>query len=597
MANSTEADDGEEPVAGLSAASSCVRFSLQGTIDESAGTKEGEGGGSGGVGPSSPGWFRPVYTHQCFEGEFLPGWRPTKEAEGESSRIHCAWKGRCGAGDDDEDGDAVDAGGSGLHPSHERRLQTSRGRIDVRVSLAPSCEACRIEVDAEEGGDADGGDEPEPERAKKKAKKVSFGGIEEPGKDEAGDGASHEPSKLSVGEVIKKMSSALPPVSEVTVNGIPRGDLAPEDEGGTGIQKPPSGYLSDPVGRVLRTYRRKVRTDGDDRRPPTESEFVLALADGSDPTAKRYHDAVQPLARWFVETADDIDVSDESRGTWKVLYLFRRHAEDPTSASRYGYSRRMIFRRREEDRYGLAGYATLLHVHSPFRKPDPGVVVRVCQVLVLPPYHRAGHGSEMLRCVHEYADDRCGGEGMGVVEVNVEDPAPAFVALREKVDYRRFRELCASSSGGGRGTGGDVSDKQNDNGDELDLGYLNDRAVTEREYFLPVSDERLIAVARALKITKRQSQAVHELRKMDEIEEWKRSLGGPSNAASNDGADRRRTIEEVETSYRLMAKRSLRSCRLEELGACEGGKEGQKALLGRWFEETLARYRGILGLK
>lgn len=49
-----------EPAAGLSSASSCIKLSLLGST------------------------FRPVYLHQVFPDERIPGWRPTAEAEMEA---------------------------------------------------------------------------------------------------------------------------------------------------------------------------------------------------------------------------------------------------------------------------------------------------------------------------------------------------------------------------------------------------------------------------------------------------------------------------------------------------------------------------------
>ena len=49
----------------------------------------------------------------------------------------------------------------------------------------------------------------------------------------------------------------------------------------------------------------------------------------------------------------------------------------------------------------------------------------------------------------------------------------------------------------------------------------------------------------------------------------------------------------VERSIQIKRK-SLKSYRTEELGACEGGKEEQKALLAKWFEETYSHYRKLL---
>ena len=60
----TSEDDDLEPTAGLSSAASCIKISLLGYRP-----------------------FRPVYTHQCFEGEYIPGWSPTDEAKDEARSI------------------------------------------------------------------------------------------------------------------------------------------------------------------------------------------------------------------------------------------------------------------------------------------------------------------------------------------------------------------------------------------------------------------------------------------------------------------------------------------------------------------------------
>merc|ERR1712194_651158 len=101
--------------------------------------------------------------------------------------------------------------------------------------------------------------------------------------------------------------------------------------------------------------------------------------------------------------------------------------------------------------YSLAGYITLLHVHSPFRKP-PGIIVRICQALILPPYHRAGHGSAMLHSLYACAESKNDAtftssfSGIDILEINVEDPAPAFVALRDFTDYQRFLSTVSATS-------------------------------------------------------------------------------------------------------------------------------------------------------
>mmetsp|Transcript_8961 Transcript_8961/g.16187 ORF Transcript_8961/g.16187 Transcript_8961/m.16187 type:complete len:229 (+) Transcript_8961:122-808(+) len=221
--------------------------------------------------------------------------------------------------------------------------------------------------------------------------------------------------------------------------------------------------------------------------------------------------------------------------------------------------------------------------------------------MILPPYHRGGHGSMMLHSLHAHAQSTSRGANstalpmstMEILEVNVEDPAPAFVALRDSVDYQRFASLCSSTPTLNVSTDVAVIDKDSVSDNALNLRYLNDYDVTNKEYFLPVSE---IQLARALKITKRQVQIVHEVYKLAQVEQWKRhqqTLTGKDTI--NDGKEDE-LISKVETNYRLMVKRSLRSFRMEELGACAGGKEEQKILLGRWFEETISHYhRLVLG--
>ena len=523
----------KEPVAGLSAASSCIRISIQSP-------------------PSSENMealpFRPVYTHQCFENEFIDGWRPTLEAEKQSQQIHRSWT-------SSSDGECGDVGGGNnneiadnLHKSyrylHHPRDRPNVARLDVHILLAPSCDTCRVEIQTETNANAVDQNEPLP----KKVKMVSFEGEEIIDNDQKN-------SQMDLKDVVEKISLATPPIASIWVNNIRRNELLPAAKGnGTIIKRNSSSTeknenlvcLTKAIGQPLKTYHRK------------DKEFVITLDDGADPEVAKYHNSVQPLARWFIETADDVDISDTSRGTWKVMYLFQYH-EPPSSTT--SESARSL---------SLAGYITLLHVNSPFRKPRPGIIVRVCQALIFPPYHRAGHGSEMLKSLYDYADIQndfgASSSGMEILQVNVEDPAPAFVALRDSVDYHRFLTLC--------------------NEDKMKMNYLQEHDVTNKQFFDPISDENVLSISERLKITKRQTHIVHEIYKLHQIESWKQN-------ENND----HELIEQVETNYRLMVKKSIRTLRLEELGACPDGKEGQKVLLGQWFDETLLHYHRVLRSK
>ena len=132
----------------------------------------------------------------------------------------------------------------------------------------------------------------------------------------------------------------------------------------------------------------------------------------------------------------------------------------------------------------------------------------------------------MLHSLHAYAETyattAAALPGMDILEVNVEDPAPAFVALRDSVDYQRFSSICGSTPS-----------KIND----ADSVCLREYDVTNKEYFLPVSDERLSSVARALKITKRQAQIVHEMYKLAQAEQWKEQTLLSKDTAKNNNSN------------------------------------------------------------
>lgn len=511
-------DNDKEPVAGLSAASSCIRISIcLGKQQQPA--------------PS----FHPVYTHQAFADEFISGWRPQSSAEQASKQIYQHWK--CKDNGDD------------LHSSY-KNISDAQKQLDVNVLLSPSCDKCKIEVHTSSQQQITTDEPPT-----KKIKKVTF--------EVANDNDDHDQAVVqnqSVDEVIKRMQSSLPPiVSVTTVDGISTSSTEGDNNN---IQ---FNYLSQPIGSVLKSYSRKIKhNDG----TIEEGNFVITLANASsDPSVASYHNAVQPLARWFIETADDVNVADtDGGGFWSVLYLFRKHdnlldgttTTTTTTPTHY---------------FSLAGYITLFHFNAPFKKPVPGIIVRICQALILPLYQRSGHGSELLLSVHDYAE-RYIKEfaipptgGMDIVEVNVEDPAPGFIALRDYIDYQRFISLISTENS------------------KFDNKYLEMNQVNSRENFQQAPNESMVTLSSLLKITKRQVEIIHEIYKLAAVEKWKQ-----------DSKDKQQ-INQVETYYRLMIKKSLKSYRTEELGACEGGKEDQKALLAKWFEDTYSHYRKLLGIE
>jgi len=581
----TDSNDNKDPVAGLSAASACIRMTLNQPLSKSKSEDS-----------TSPALdrpecrrieFRPVFTHQCFSNECISGWKPFPEAEEESAKVYLGWK-----GDDDRVKSAR------LHSSY-KFCNTESSRLDVQILLSPSCHRCMIQIETENGGNdavqKEKNDEPDKKRVRFTC---SDGGSDA----EVVDSGR---KRLQIQDIVNNLSSALPPVEAVRVNGkveayivLSKNYNPAKLEVTQNMTKcidlsndKTNGYLTQPIGRVLHSYQVDIQ-DSTTAEEEGKATFVLTMAHGSDPNVAAYHYFIQPLARWFIETADDIDISDEDGGFWTVLYLFREHAMPENKSNNNLGADAASSPSVAQKYYALAGYTTLFHFHSPFRKPTPGIIVRVCQALILPPYQRAGHGSKMLHAVHRYADTYVEEyeSSIPIVEINVEDPAPGFVALRDYVDYQRFVSLVSDP---------DEKKKNYDGSDRkvipFDSAYLTMHPITSKEYFGPIPENNLQYVASLLKITTGQSQIVHEMYKLAQLEAWKQQLLDCSETASQSHDPS--TIEDAETNFRLMVKRSLRTNRQEELGACAGGKEEQKALLGKWFDETLLHFWGLLGLE
>lgn len=351
-------------------------------------------------------------------------------------------------------------------------------------------------------------------------------------------------NKMDVKDIISSLRKALPSLIE---SNSTNDDSSWND-----------GYLQQPLGRVLSEYKRTIQgntntSEADAKSDSIEAEFVITMADGSNEMVADYHNKVQGMATFFIETADNVDLSsNEGGGYWKCIYVYRRH---------------------EADKYSLVGYTTLFHFHSPFRKPKPGIVMRVCQAIVLPPYQRGGHGSMMLNQVYKIAEGRGGVDGSTesgsdeIVEVNVEDPCPGFVALRNNVDFRRFQN---SSS----------------------LGSLQSlcTGVDSNAFWSPLPEDLVASGAANLRVTPQQILIASEMSKLCAVEAKIKVLRSSNEISTNE-----ETIEGMEKKYRLMVKKRLLKLHREELGAC-GSKDEQKKKLGELFDDTLRQYRSLLKL-
>ena len=294
------------------------------------------------------------------------------------------------------------------------------------------------------------------------------------------------------------------------------------------------GYLTELMGTVHHEYMQGDRT------------FCISLCEGNK--CAEYHDAVQKLAYYFIETAEDVNVGSED-AKWKCLYLFQQHTVDNGTT--------------QQHRYSLAGYMTLYHFHSPFRKPKAGVIVRVCQVLILPPYQRAGHGKALLEAAFSIAAQQQQQEPT-VVELNCEDPAPSFQQLRTLVDYNQFVR---------------------DGRQWSFLAATTTTTPTDDAFFTPLRDAMAQQCTTVHTLTTaKQIQLVHEIEVLRRLREFLSATTATTASEQRDA---------LETKYRLMVKQRLHRQHQEELGTYPTKEERQRRL-GELFDESLHMYERVL---
>mmetsp|Transcript_14450 Transcript_14450/g.23905 ORF Transcript_14450/g.23905 Transcript_14450/m.23905 type:complete len:464 (+) Transcript_14450:57-1448(+) len=434
--------------------------------------------------------FEAEYTHQCFDGEWIRGYQPY--------HVH------------------------GTHKSHANHAVASH-EVHAMVTLSPSCDSCHVELSIrrkqkeqavenrpkrrklitveenstfEDSNDEE--DEDEYQDDDEYGDESTNRGSET--EDDHSDAGTTRHRRMHPDEILERLGRALPKICTNNKTLI-------EDD-----------HLRKPIGKIVKTYTRPGK-DG-----AADEEFILTLADSDE--AADYHEQVQNLALFFIESADGVSLKQNNAGGyWKAMYLFQK---------------------RGTRRYALCGYLTLFHFSSPFRKPKPGIIVRVCQALLLPPYQRRGHGKAMLRAVHDMAE-----ESDDIVEINVEDPAPGFIALRNRVDY----ELLAESL-------------------ETDEPWLPPKYL-KKTGFPTLADKDTTLAATMGRITTKQVQIAYELFKLQDL--------------PTDNAD-------LGKQYRLMVKKRLLKLHREQLSVCKT-KEERQILLAEIWREVFRDYNAVLKKK
>ncbi|KAJ7349073.1 histone acetyltransferase type B catalytic subunit [Mycena albidolilacea] len=194
-----------------------------------------------------------------------------------------------------------------------------------------------------------------------------------------------------------------------------------------------------PTGQLIHTYTRPA-SDSKGKGVATldpESDdavvFEVYHATWDSPGFRELHQRMQLFILLYIEAGSYIN---EEEDTWEfaVLYEKRKRRGAPHITT-----------------YHFVGYSSLY----PFYCFPERVRLRLSQFVILPPYYRAGHGSELYTAIYQYVLST-----PSIAELTVEDPAEAFEDLRDKNDllmllgHRRFMEegfgLGEESHGGGR---------------------------------------------------------------------------------------------------------------------------------------------------
>lgn len=231
--------------------------------------------------------------------------------------------------------------------------------------------------------------------------------------------------------------------------------------------------------------------------------------------------------------------------------------------------------------YSLVGFMTLFHCYSQYKKPSAGTICRMCQAVVLPSFQRAGHGKMMMVGAHEVAKGRYAdmiplsvGQRGDIVEVDVEDPAIEFTALRDRVDYEMVRDAIASDPRSVLGVN------------------VTGVAVSQEDYYLPLSGPELVEASSILKITPDQVQIALELYKRNALDD---EILRQMREKKKKPATKRQAVAKLEGMYESMVKKRLTKVFRDDISGCGGGKAEKDAVLDYLYDETMAHYRSILG--
>jgi len=156
------------------------------------------------------------------------------------------------------------------------------------------------------------------------------------------------------------------------------------------------------MGKCIHSYTRPDTPSGE-----SKIDYEVYHVTFEDPGFREYHRRMQIFILLYVEGGSYIN--DEEDG-WEFAVLFEKRKRKDGTAT-----------------YHFVGYSSLYDFYCFPEK----VRLRLSQFVILPPYQRQGHGSELYIAIYNFVLSRS-----DVSELTVEDPAEAFEDLRDRNDLR-----------------------------------------------------------------------------------------------------------------------------------------------------------------
>ncbi|KAL0070550.1 histone acetyltransferase 1 [Marasmius tenuissimus] len=175
-----------------------------------------------------------------------------------------------------------------------------------------------------------------------------------------------------------------------------------------------------PLGELVHSYTRpsprskgkgKLKLEGNVINPESEDAVVYEVyhARRDTPGFWDYHRRMQIFVPLYIEAGSYIQ-EDEDAWDFFVLYEKRKRVGSPQKST-----------------YHFMGYSSLYNFYYYPEKTR----LRLSQFVIIQPYQRASHGSELYRAIYNYTLAQ-----PNIGELTVEDPAEAFEDLRDKNDLK-----------------------------------------------------------------------------------------------------------------------------------------------------------------